>query len=88
MLTADAFRRSRIQLHHGHGALPVVGFATLIPDPVQTVHATKTALEVGFRHVDCEERYRNEEAVGDALAQSFKAGVAGRKEVIRRADEA
>jgi diketogulonate reductase-like aldo/keto reductase len=82
MLTADALRRSRIELHHGHGAIPVAGFGTLIPDPVETVDATKTALEVGFRHLDCAERYRNEDAVGDALLQSFKAGVVDREEVF------
>ena len=34
---------------------------TLIPDPLATEQATKTALEVGFRHFDCPERYRNEQ---------------------------
>jgi diketogulonate reductase-like aldo/keto reductase len=82
MLTADALRRSRISLHHGHGAIPVVGFGTLIPDRVETVDATKTALEVGFRHLDCAERYRNEDAVGDALLQSFTAGVVEREDVF------
>ena len=82
MLTPDALRRSRIALHHGTGAIPVAGFGTLIPDPVQTVDATKTALEVGFRHLDCAERYRNEDAVGDALLQSFTAGVVERADVF------
>ena len=82
MLTADALRRSRIPLHHGTGAIPVAGFGTLIPDPVETVDATKTALEVGFRHLDCAERYRNEDAVGDALLQSFTAGVVERADVF------
>jgi diketogulonate reductase-like aldo/keto reductase len=82
MPTADALRGSRIQLHHGRGAIPVVGFGTLIPDPVETVDATKTALEVGFRHLDCAERYRNEDAVGDALLQSFTAGVLERADVF------
>ena len=31
-----------------------------------TKQTTKTALKVGFHHFDCAERYRNEEAVGDA----------------------
>ena len=47
--------------------MPAVGFGTLIPDLAKTKDATKTALEVGFRHFDCAERYRNEEAVGDAM---------------------
>jgi diketogulonate reductase-like aldo/keto reductase len=49
--------------------MPAVGFGTLIPDLAETKQATRTALEVGFRHLDCAERYRNEEAVGDALRE-------------------
>ena len=64
MTTSDALRYSRIQLTHGSGAIPAVGFGTLIPDLVATEQATKTALEVGFRHFDCAERYGNEASVG------------------------
>ncbi len=74
MATPDTLRYTRIPLTHGSGAIPAVGFGTLIPDPVATKQATKTALEVGFRNLDCAERYRNEEAVGDAMQEAFKAG--------------
>ena len=74
MTTSDALRYSRIQLTHGSGAIPVVGFGTLIPDHVVTKQATKTALGVGFRHLDCAERYRNEEAIGDAMQAALSAG--------------
>jgi hypothetical protein len=67
MTTPDTLRDTRIPLNNGSGALPAVGFGTLIPDPVAARQATKTALEVGFRHFDCAERYRNEEAVGEAM---------------------
>jgi diketogulonate reductase-like aldo/keto reductase len=80
MTPPDELRFKTIPLNHGSGAIPAVGFGTLIPDPVATKRATKTALEVGFRHLDCAERYRNEEAVGEALQDVFKAGM------IRRAD--
>jgi len=40
---------------------------SLIADPLATKQAIKTALEVGFRNFDCAERYRNEDAVGDAM---------------------
>jgi diketogulonate reductase-like aldo/keto reductase len=59
-----------------------VGFGTLIPDPLATKQATKTALEVGFRNFDCAERYRNEEAVGDAMQEVFKAGTIEREDVF------
>jgi diketogulonate reductase-like aldo/keto reductase len=62
--------------------MPAVGFGTLIPDPVATKQATKTALEVGFRHFDCAERYRNEEAVGEAMQDVFRAGVIRREDVF------
>ena len=62
--------------------MPAVGFGTLIPDPGVTRQAVKTALEVGFRHFDCAERYRNEQAVGDAMQEVFKAGTIKREDVF------
>ena len=82
MATPDTLRHTRIPLTHGSGAIPAVGFGTLIPDPLATKQATKSALEVGFRHLDCAERYRNEEAVGDAMQAAFKAGTVRREEVF------
>jgi diketogulonate reductase-like aldo/keto reductase len=82
MTAADAFRHSRIALDHGSGAIPVVGFGTLIPDHAATKQATATALEVGFRHLDCAERYGNEEEVGAALRDAFAAGTVAREDVF------
>jgi diketogulonate reductase-like aldo/keto reductase len=82
MMTPDTLRYTRIPLTHGSGAIPAVGFGTLIPDLLATKQATKTALEVGFRHFDCAERYRNEEAVGDAMQELFKAGTVQREKVF------
>ena len=48
MATPDALRDTKIRLTHGSGAIPAVGFGTLIPDPLATQHATKSALDVGF----------------------------------------
>jgi diketogulonate reductase-like aldo/keto reductase len=82
MTTSDRLRYTRIALNNGSGAVPAVGFGTLIPDPLATKQATKTALEVGFRHFDCAERYRNEQMVGEAMQEVFKAGTARREEVF------
>ena len=82
MATSDALRYTRIPLAHGSGAIPAVGFGTLIRDPLATKQATKTALEVGFRHLDCAERYRNEEAVGDAMQAAFREGTIQREGVF------
>jgi diketogulonate reductase-like aldo/keto reductase len=82
MATPDTLRYTRIALSHGSGAIPAVGFGTLIPDPLATEQATKVALEVGFRHLDCAERYRNEAAVGEAMRAAFEAGAVRREEVF------
>jgi diketogulonate reductase-like aldo/keto reductase len=82
MATPDTLRYTRIPLNNGSGAIPAVGFGTLIHDPLATKGATKTALEVGFRHFDCAERYRNEEAVGDAMQAAFSAGTIRREDVF------
>jgi diketogulonate reductase-like aldo/keto reductase len=82
MTIFDTLRDTRIALNNGSGAMPAVGFGTLIPDPVATKQATKTALEVGFRHFDCAERYRNEEAVGEAMQEVFSAGAIRREDVF------
>ena len=73
MTAPDTLRYAKIPLTHG-SAIPALGFGTLIPDPLATEQATKTALEVGIRHLDCSERYRNEQAVGDAMQEVSKAG--------------
>jgi diketogulonate reductase-like aldo/keto reductase len=82
MTISNGLRDTRFPLAHGSGLMPAVGFGTLIPDPVVTKQATRTALEVGFRHLDCAERYRNEEAVGDAIQEAFKAGTLRREELF------
>ena len=82
MTIPDPLRDTRIPLNNGSGAMPAVGFGTLIPDPVTTKLATRTALEVGFRHFDCAERYRNEEAVGEAMQEVFGAGAIRREDVF------
>jgi diketogulonate reductase-like aldo/keto reductase len=82
METVDRLRYTKIPLNNGSGAMPAVGFGTLIPDPVATKQAVKTALEVGFRHFDCAERYRNEDAIGEAMQEVFKAGPIRREDVF------
>ena len=82
MATPDGLRYTRTPLTHGSGAIPAVGFGTLIPAPVATEQATRTALEVGFRHLDCAERYRHEEAVGNAMRAASRVGTIRREDVF------
>ncbi|MCK1710387.1 MULTISPECIES: aldo/keto reductase [unclassified Bradyrhizobium] len=82
MTAPDTLRDTRIRLNHGSVLMPAAGFGTLIPDPLVTRQATKAALETGFRHFDCAERYRNEEAVGEAMQEVLKAGTVRREDVF------
>jgi diketogulonate reductase-like aldo/keto reductase len=82
MATPDALRYTKMPLNNGSGAIPAVGFGTLIRDSLVTKEATRTAFEVGFRNLDCAERYRNEEAVGDAMQAAFSAGKIRREDVF------
>src|SRR5882724_16358 len=80
MMEASALRMTRIPLNDGAGQMPALGFGTLIPDATVTMTATRDALEAGFRHFDCAERYKNEREVGTVL----QAGLCG--EGIARED--
>ncbi len=81
MTVPDALRYTEIPIRHGSGNLPALGFGTLLPDSSLTGQVIKKALEVGFRHFDCAERYRNEEAVGDAFKEAFANGTARREAI-------
>ena len=62
--------------------MPMLGFGTLIPDAAGTISATRDALEAGFRHFDCAERYRNETEVGIALKAGLAAGGIDSKDIF------
>jgi alcohol dehydrogenase (NADP+) len=78
----DNLRYTKIPLNNGSGAIPALGFGTLIPDPVATRVATRAALETGFRLLDTAERYRTEKEVGDAMQEVFKTGKVKREDVF------
>jgi alcohol dehydrogenase (NADP+) len=82
MIETSDFRATRIPLNNGAGHLPAIGFGTLIPDPAVTLSATRDALEAGFRHFDCAERYRNEREVGEALQAGLAAGGIARDDIF------
>jgi alcohol dehydrogenase (NADP+) len=69
-------------LNNGSGPMPALGFGTLIPDPAVTITATRDALEAGFRHFDCAERYRNEREVGEALGAGLAAREIAREDIF------
>jgi diketogulonate reductase-like aldo/keto reductase len=82
MVESDNLRYTKLALNNGSGAIPALGFGTLIPDPIATRTATKAALEAGFRQLDAAERYRNEKEVGEAIQEEFKAGKIKREDMF------
>jgi len=81
-MTYDALRDTKFPLINGSGEMPAVGFGTLFKDLTVTKQAVKDALEVGFRHFDCAERYQNEEMVGVAIEEVLKAGKVRREDLF------
>jgi aldehyde reductase len=82
MIESSDFRTMRMPLNHGAGRMPVLGFGTLIPDAAVTISATRDALDAGFRHFDCAERYGNEREVGEALQAGLAASGMAREDIF------
>src|SRR5450755_3999200 len=82
MIESSDFRTKRMPLNHEAGYIPALGFGTLIPDAALTITATRDALEAGFRHFDCAERYGNEREVGTALQAGLAAGGIAREDIF------
>jgi aldehyde reductase len=75
-------RLTGIPLMNHTGHMPALGFGTLIPDAAETRSATRDALQAGFRHFDCAERYGNETEVGEALHAGLAAGEVTRNDLF------
>ena len=54
MAEPDTLRYTKLPLNNGSGAIPALGFGTLIPDPIATRVATKAALEAVTRYAAVE----------------------------------
>jgi diketogulonate reductase-like aldo/keto reductase len=82
MDATDRLRDTTFLLNNGTGAIPALGFGTLIPDPIATKTATKAALQAGFRLLDTSERYRTENEVGEAIQEEFREGNIEREDLF------
>jgi 2,5-diketo-D-gluconate reductase A len=58
-----------ITLNDGR-SIPQLGFGVFQVPPEDTRAAVETAIEIGYRHFDTAEMYRNEKGVGEAVAGS------------------
>src|SRR3984957_21219630 len=82
MIESSDLRMTRFPLSPGAGQIPALGFGTLISKAAMTITATRDALEAGFRHFDCAERYQNEREVGKALQAGLSAGGIAREDIF------
>jgi alcohol dehydrogenase (NADP+) len=58
--------------------MPAIGLGTFgsdHADPEEVADAVRGAIEVGYRHLDCAAVYRNEDRIGDVLADWFHRGL-------------
>jgi 2,5-diketo-D-gluconate reductase A len=51
-------------------SIPQLGFGVFQIPPDETAAAVRTALEIGYRHIDTAEMYENEKSVGDGIRDS------------------
>ncbi len=58
-----------IELNDGN-TIPQLGFGVFQIPPDDTADAVKTALDIGYRHIDTAEMYQNEKGVGDGIRNS------------------
>jgi len=82
MASNENLNQHKFVLNNGIGEIPALGFGTSLSDRTKTHSAVKAAVEVGFRHLDAAERYRNEAEVGAALKGLFADGTVRREELF------
>lgn len=62
-------KKTTLTLNNGV-TMPLVGYGTYLTSPRKTEHLVRTALEVGYRHIDTAQNYGNEHEVGLAVKHS------------------
>jgi len=61
--------------------MPALGLGTWKSEPEAVYGAVRSAIEVGYRHIDCAAIYQNEEEIGRAVTDAFRAGDVKRTEL-------
>jgi diketogulonate reductase-like aldo/keto reductase len=73
----------QIELRTGD-KIPVVGLGTFGSDLYsneQIAEAVKSAIRMGYRHIDCAAVYQNEKEIGEAIAEVIAEGTVTRREL-------
>jgi 2,5-diketo-D-gluconate reductase B len=63
-------RTMKAYIERDGGAMPVIGLGTWQLEGVLGRRAVRSAIEMGYRHVDTAQMYENEEDVGQAMKES------------------
>ncbi|TKY63338.1 Aldo-keto reductase family 4 member C9 [Spatholobus suberectus] len=61
--------------------IPSLGLGTWQAEPGVVAKAVTTAIQVGYRHIDCAQAYNNQAEIGSALKKIFDDGVVKREDL-------
>ena len=83
MQTVDPNKVPSVTLYNG-AKIPVIGLGTFGSDNYDAntiAEAVKTAIRMGYRHIDCASVYGNEKEIGVVLNELISQGVVKREEL-------
>src|SRR5262245_33080111 len=81
ILVSSRYERMNVVEANGE-KIPAIELGTMTLKGDVRVGAVKTALQLGYRHIDTAERYGNEAEVGEGLAQGLRAAGLARDDVF------